>query len=125
MTEIYSESLQKSRRRLLRASTTRAEAKLWRIIRNNQIGYKVKRQFGVGPYIVDFFIAEVQLVIEVDGDSHFLPGADVQDQNREKDLRALGLEIIRFTDREIFESIECVIDLICERAKTLALRRRG
>jgi very-short-patch-repair endonuclease len=59
------------RARKLRNSSTPAEQKLWQALRNRNLGdYKFRRQHPFGPYIADFFCAEVGLVVEVDGGSH-------------------------------------------------------
>jgi len=47
---------------------------------------------------VDFSCAEKAVVIEVDGDVHGVEDQVVRDQEREKDLRSLGLRIIRDTN---------------------------
>ncbi len=57
---------------------TKAEAILWEKIRASQLGIKVKRQYGIGPYILDFYIPKIRLAIEVDGEIHLKP--DVQEK---------------------------------------------
>ena len=65
------------------------ERSLWQVLRNRKLlGLKFRRQFSVGPYIVDFACIEKQLVIEIDGDSH--TGRFEQDQRRETEIRAAG-----------------------------------
>src|SRR5262249_5070858 len=52
----------------LRYEMTRAERRLWRILRSRQIdGYGIRRQVRLGRYIVDFVCHEARLIIEVDG----------------------------------------------------------
>jgi very-short-patch-repair endonuclease len=59
------------RARELRKSSTPAEQLLWQALRNRNLGdHKFRRQHPIGPYIADFFCAEVGLVVEVDGGSH-------------------------------------------------------
>ncbi len=48
-----------------------AEAKLWQLLRNRQLGgFKFRRQTPMPPFIADFYCAELKLIIELDGDSH-------------------------------------------------------
>jgi len=57
--------------RALRKRMTEAERRLWRHLRNRELGgWKFRRQYPVGPYIVDFICVEKNLVIEVDGGKH-------------------------------------------------------
>ena len=53
-----------------RNEQTEAEDVLWQRIRNNQLGYKVRRQHAIGQFIADFVCLEKQCVIEVDGNIH-------------------------------------------------------
>lgn len=59
------------RRQILRTNATAPEQQLWQVLRNNQLGIKLRRQHGIGHYIADFYCPALKLVIEVDGDSHF------------------------------------------------------
>ena len=54
-----------------RSNPTKAESKIWReVLRMRQFAqYKFLRQKAIGGYIVDFYCSELQLVIEIDGDS--------------------------------------------------------
>ena len=59
------------RSRELRQPLTPAERKLWTMLRNrNLAGYKFRRQHLIGHFIVDFYCAQVRLVVEIDGDIH-------------------------------------------------------
>lgn len=81
------------------------------------MGYDVDRQTIIGNYIVDFFIAELGLVIEIDGSSHEIKG--IYDQDREKYLLSLNLEILHYTDISIKKALSFVSDSFC-----LAIKRR-
>jgi very-short-patch-repair endonuclease len=64
----------------------------------------------VGPYIVDFYCSERLTVIEVDGDVH---GEELQkrkDEKREKNLKNLGLQIIRYANDEILKNLDGVLE---------------
>lgn len=60
----------KALRRELRQNMTKAEIYLWERIRRKSLGVRVKRQYGIGPYILDFYIPQLNLAIEVDGKIH-------------------------------------------------------
>lgn len=98
--------------RELRHRQTDAERMLWSRLRNRQIdGWKFKRQVPVGPYVLDFFCFEANLVIEVDGGQH-AEDRVASDQRRTQFLEADGLNVIRFWNREVLNDIDGVIDLI-------------
>lgn len=59
------------RAKALRKRLTDAERLLWRHLRNRELGgWKFRRQYPVGPFIVDFICVENNIVIEVDGGRH-------------------------------------------------------
>ena len=82
---------------------------LWRKIRNSQLGVKFRRQHGIGKYIVDFYCAEMKLIIEIDGDIHFYDKNIFRDKKREAYLKNLGLKIKRYTNLDISYNIENVL----------------
>ena len=57
--------------RKLRKTSTVTEIKLWQYLRDRRfMGLKFRRQFPVGPYVVDFVCLSHKLVIELDGGQH-------------------------------------------------------
>jgi very-short-patch-repair endonuclease len=67
MTELFNRAVQKGRRRFLRSNLTKAERILWsKLNRRQLLGHKFRRQYSIGPYVVDFYCAETQLAIELD-----------------------------------------------------------
>lgn len=93
-----------------------AEVVLWAKLRGKNLqGFKFRRQYGVGPYIVDFYCPELKLAIELDGESHYLEGADKQDQKRQAMIESAGISFIRFTNRDVYERLEGVIEKILEK----------
>ncbi|MFA5076218.1 MAG: endonuclease domain-containing protein [Patescibacteria group bacterium] len=108
----------KNLRSKLRHSSTKVENKLWYKINNRQLGYKFRRQQGIGNYVVDFYCPELKLVIEVDGQYHDDPVVYKKDREREKYLCSLGLVVRRYTAREVFKNTMGVvsdIEAICSR----------
>ena len=53
-----------------------------------------------------------KLVIEIDGSIHDLEEMKIEDELRQKELEALGLEVIRFTTKEITNELESVLQKI-------------
>jgi very-short-patch-repair endonuclease len=100
-------------RRDLRNSLTAAEAVLWKSLRGSKLlGKKFRRQSSFGRYIVDFYCAECRLVVELDGSRHFSSTIDEYEIERTRYLEGLGLRVIRFENRELYEDIEAVLDRI-------------
>ena len=83
--------------RQLRREMTPHERKLWYLfLRNYPV--KIYKQRIFGRFIVDFYCASAGLVIEVDGSQHYELHYDSE---RSKFLEALGLKVLRFSNREI------------------------
>ena len=100
------------RRQDLRNNSTQPEQKLWAILRGKQLGVKFRRQHGIGHYIVDFYSPECNLVIEVDGDSHFTDAAQQYDAQRDAYLQQLGLKVLRFRNDDVNQNIAGVYETI-------------
>lgn len=88
------------------------ETILWFQLRRHQLGYKFRRQYSVGRYVVDFYAAKLRLAIEIDGDSHFSKNAQRYDKLRQEFIEACGVTVIRFTNTEITDGIDDVIQRI-------------
>jgi len=94
----------------LRNELTPAEARLWAIVKNSQLdGRKFRRQHSVGRYILDFYCPSERLGIELDGKPHFNALSDIYDQERTWFLERLGIKIIRFENKVVFENEDWVI----------------
>ena len=98
----------------LRKSMTKAEACLWKYaLRAGEIGgYKFKRQRPVSFYIADFICIELNLIIEVDGITHQDENVFKRDQSRDRHLRKIGFDILRFSDNEVLENLDGVKTVI-------------
>jgi very-short-patch-repair endonuclease len=108
----------KNRRRELRRNATFPEQRLWLRLRDRRMqGYKFRRQFGVGKYIVDFYAPALKLVVEVDGDTHAGEKAEKYDEVRTKYLNSLGVTCIRFTNHEIMQNFDGALSMIWKRVE--------
>jgi very-short-patch-repair endonuclease len=75
-----------------------------------------RRQFGVGPYVLDFYCPEARLAIELDGAVHHDPERRYADLKRTRALATEGIAVLRFENRELFERIDAVIEAIAQGA---------
>ena len=98
--------------RRLRREMTPHERKLWYLfLRKYPI--KIYKQRIIGRFIVDFYCASAKLIIELDGMQHYEEQGMAYDSERSAFLTALGLEVLRFSNREIdrdFDSVCAQID---------------
>jgi len=95
-----------SKSRLLRRDPTPAEKKLWFEFLREQ-AEKFTRQKPLGRFIADFYCSAHRLVIEVDGDSHFVDGGR-RDAARTAALQDLGIRVVRFTNEDVLQRFEGV-----------------
>ena len=98
-------------KRQLRSAMTPAEQVLWTKLRSKQCdSFKFRRQHAIGPFIVDFFCPEQLLIVEIDGDVHAEETQRTKDLQREKYLRSLGLQVIRYTNHEVLDNLDGVLE---------------
>jgi very-short-patch-repair endonuclease len=99
----------------LRNNMTEAEELLWEELKNKEIFKdRWKRQHPIDIFIVDFYCHKHKLVVEVDGEIHLQEEVKEHDNGREHDITKLGIKILRFTNKEIFEEIESVKSIILQ-----------
>jgi len=98
--------------REMRHPQTSAETTLWNVLRNKNTGYKFRRQHPIDMFIIDFYCAGAKLLIEIDGDSHFIPRQEEYDSARTEYLEELGYKVIRFTNNDVRYNILAVADEI-------------
>jgi very-short-patch-repair endonuclease len=113
---IYTRTSEKALRQSLRAEMPSAESVLWSKLRRRQLlGYKFRRQYSVGAYVVDFYCAELRLAIELDGDTHFQGRAHSRDKERERFIKSFGIDFLRFRNVEVFEQLNEVLEAIARK----------
>ena len=97
--------------RILRRRMTETENLLWEKLRARQIlGLRFRRQHPIDFFIVDFYCHQARLVIEIDGEIHSQQ-ADYDD-GREAHIEKYDIKVIRFTNFEVINDIEKVLDKI-------------
>jgi len=93
----------------LRRDATDAEAALWLELRGRRLqGFKFKRQWTLGVYIVDFCCLERRLVVELDGGQH----NEARDARRTAWLEGLGFRVIRFWNNDVLANLEGALHTI-------------
>ena len=84
----------------LRNRMTKEERCLWYECLK-QLPITINRQKVIGNYIVDFYCAVANLVIELDGSQHYQEDAQEADRIRDAYLQSLGLTVLRYTNRDV------------------------
>ncbi len=92
---------------------TESEKVLWGGLRGKQLlGIQFYRQKSIGNYIVDFFAPKAKIVIEVDGSQHLSAVGLIRDKKRDEFLRGQGFLVLRFTDTDVLNQSEAVLNEI-------------
>src|ERR1700683_906678 len=98
------------RARQLRQDSTDAERRLWSALRDRRLsGYRFRRQYPIGPFIVDFACTRERVIVEADGGQH---SDSKTDGPRTAWLEDQGWRVIRLWNNEILLNPEGVIDAI-------------
>ncbi len=106
----------------LRSRETEAELELWNHIKGKQIhGLRFRRQHPIETFIVDFYCHQAKLVIEIDGGIHLR--RKESDQRRTSEIEKYGILLIRFTNEEIMNHTDLVLDKIRNTFKLRLLQR--
>jgi len=77
-------------------------------------GRKFRRQYSISNYIIDFYCVSEHLAVELDGDPHGDYVIMQRDEQREKYLENIGIRVIRFENRLVFQEPEMVVEKIRE-----------
>lgn len=98
---------------------TEEENILWQSLRDNQTGYKIRRQHIIDELIVDFICLKKNLTIEVDGGYHNSSEQKKLDESRTNYLKELGYEEIRFTNDQVRSNIDLVVESIKQKLDSM------
>jgi very-short-patch-repair endonuclease len=113
MTEVFNRLNERGNRRHLRNEMPGSEVMLWARLKGRQLsGCKFRRQYGVGPFVIDFYSPEIKLGVELDGDSHFQEGARAYDEQRTRYISSFGIRIMRFLNADVDENLDGVLEAI-------------
>ncbi len=109
---VYNKIALKEHRKELRNKSTSVEVILWNHLKGKKTGFKFRRQYSVGNYILDFYCTEKRLAIELDGAGHFTEEGQEQDTYRDEELKQRDIKILRFENKQIEENIDQVLKTI-------------
>ena len=84
----------------LRKTPTRAEGYLWGKLKKRKLGVKFRRQYVLNSQIIDFYCVSHRVAIELDGEVH--KKSKEKDDRRDHKLNKLGIEVLRFSNQEVF-----------------------
>jgi very-short-patch-repair endonuclease len=119
MTELYNKTSEKDKRQSLRNNMPPAEKLIWNRLKGKEIEWcKFRRQYSIGAFVVDFYVPELRLAIEIDGSSHVGDAAQTYDAERQTFLESKGTKFLRFTNQQVDEELDAVIEsiglVVCE-----------
>ncbi len=97
--------------RMLRKNMTKEEKHLWYDFLSTY-PIRFKKQKLLGKYVVDFYCATVNLVVELDGSQHDTDDGKFFDERRTEYLEQFGIKVIRFKNIQVRESFRTVCDRI-------------
>jgi len=92
------------------------ERMLWQQLRLRPEGLKFRRQHPIGPYVVDFYCAELRPAIEVDGKSHEMGANPERDVERTNFIKQNGYRVLRVSAQRILADVVGTADAIAARA---------
>ncbi len=113
MTQYFNKAKEREKQRRLRNDMPAAEAVVWSRLRRKQVcGCKFRSQYNVGSYVLDFYCPALKLTVEINGDSHFVADANDYDQQRQAFIESFGIRFLRFTNKQVYENLEGVLQTI-------------
>ena len=104
----------------MRNNPTEEETILWQNLKAKKLDHKFRRQHPIDNYIVDFVCLSKKLIIEVDGEIHLQQKE--KDEERELKLnQKLGYRVLRFTNQQVIEDINGVLNKIISTLDSLSV----
>ena len=91
----------------LRKHMTPTEKLFWNTVKSSKLGVVVRRQMPILEYVVDFYIKDIGLAIEIEGSSH--DNNILEDGIRQARIEKLGVQFVRFTNEEVNYHLPYVI----------------
>ena len=89
----------------LRREMTKEEKHLWYDFLK-KLPYTINRQKVINHYILDFYCAKAKLCIELDGSQHYDKESREYDSTRTKDLEAIGIKVIRYSNYDLLKNFD-------------------
>jgi len=119
----------KKQRQYLRNNMTKWEIRLWNDLKGKKMfGFKVRRQYGIKNFILDFYCPKLKLAIEIDGDVHHYRKKQILDSKKHDLLKSAGMKLVRLNNYDLEEDYESVVlyleDIFKNRARELNISIR-
>ena len=95
---------------VLRKNMTKAEKTVWERFCKNKLGVRIRRQHPIYKYIADYYCHELKLVIEIDGGIHLSKENREYDISRDTTLNEFGIQIMRFTNDQVINDIDQIME---------------
>jgi|GEM_PF-818581 len=107
----------------MRKGPTPAEKILWKSLRGSRFAdLKFRRQHIIGRHIVDFYCAQAELVVEIDGQTHI--GREKIDADRTHEIEKFGVKVIRFWNSTVYDDLQSVMQSIWNEAHEQLAKKR-
>ena len=81
---------------------------MWAALRRNALGPQFRRQWAIGPFVVDFVCLRIRLVVEIDGAVHDSQGE--RDAERQAHIERLGFRFFRVSADEVERDLPVVLE---------------
>lgn len=92
---------------------------MWKILKGKQLGgTKWRRQFSIGPYILDFYSTAAKLCVEVDGIQHKREDAIKHDTTRDRYLAQQNIKVIRVPNDIVWTQSDYIATTILQEVET-------
>ena len=66
----------------------------------------------MGAFVIDFYVPELKLAIEIDGPTHYGEVAEAYDARRQSYIESKGIRFLRFTNRQVYRELDAVVEAI-------------
>lgn len=95
----------------MRRAPVNTEKVFWNEVRDRKLdGHKFRRQYLIGPFIVDFVRVEKRLIVELDGVLH--ANRPSYDKERDEFLEGEGYRVMRFRNEEFLDDVAAAMTII-------------
>jgi len=96
---------------------TLPEVLLWAQLRKRPGELKFRHQHPAGPYVLDFYCAEVDLAVEIDGETHSRGDQPERDAVRDEWLRLRRVRVLRIKAVDVLQDLDAVVRHIIDVAR--------
>ena len=95
--------------RNLRKNMTPEEKHLWYDLLK-RLPFNVRRQHNIDNYILDFYIAEKKIAIEIDGIQHAFREHKDADEKRDEFLKSWNITVLRYSNDSIRTNFNAIAE---------------